>query len=1162
MAQSKFRNPHKLSSNKRNRAKLEYQKFEERKLLAADVGMGPIAVEAVDFEISEIAKRPADSLSQKLQANEATASLEQGLNGLLEVASETNDGQTTTVLQQTWNGLPVYGSYVTIVQNAAGEVINHRDQTVSDIRGYSRDVETISAEQAITAGTVGLSKPTLMESTARSAWFYAGNKARLAWVVETSVSNPQGETVGEFETWVNVFDGEIFAREAKGSAVAEQLADPLTDVEINPWVVINDEIGPDGARSIAAPFDAVVHISVGCTGTLIAPNVVLSARHCGIGAGDAINFGDDRNNPDFSINVATSSNPGGGNAGSDLLDGGDLSLHTLVDDVPASVATPMRFVDATDDLVGSVALWIGYGRNGVGSTGSGDTPDGFRWAAENIIDAYGAAAPIDFGANIFTSDFDDGTAANSSTGSEVPLEFEGMGGPGDSGAPMLVNVDGEWVIGAVVSGGTTRNSVYGTTGWWTGSSIYRSQIEELGGEFLVDESEIGFNRDEYFVGDTLNIRLLDANAIGNITVTVTSDTGDTETVSASPTSPGVYELALESANANIVFNDGTLQVEVGDEIQLSYVDIDDGTGNSTTLTDTAIMKAVTASELIGVDFDVAADSGSPLNWLTVTGGSNVNLSDIDNEQNDATPVDLSVNGTWTGLDVAVNADTIPLHPNSIANINGQIQTSGQPIQLVYSDLVASTDYLVYVMSAEGIFDSIQQSVSIQGLGSAVVFEQQFNQGDLFINDQIGDSSRNLEEYAQLITSDINGQITVNVTPIGDTQDVVLSGLAIVPDTGGIDAVGDFAITGEDQLVDINVTANDIETGGQTITLESVTTPINGSATISDVGTVTYVPNNNFVGTDTFFYVINDGDGNTATGTATVEVTAINDAPLGVFLSSNTVDEDANVGSDVFIGTLTGVDVDNTSHTFTLVNGTGSTDNNDFVISGDSLSLKAGTNLDFDAKPVLSIRVAVFDGELTTERVLTIDVLREVAPAMATINFGGAERSMVTDLVVTFDEVVTLGANPFELVKRGPDGGAVTFTPTVDDSSGRTVVTLTFSGAFVSAAGSLEDGNYQLTIFGDQVTGSNGALDGDNDGVPGGDFVFGDTAADNFFRFYGDSSGDRIVSAIDLLAFRRTYLEDSSEPGYDSQFDFDANGVVSVADLLQFRRNYLDRLDFA
>ena len=54
-------------------------------------------------------------------------------------------------------------------------------------------------------------------------------------------------------------------------------------------------------------------------------------------------------------------------------------------------------------------------------------------------------------------------------------------GPGDSGSPMLVNINDEWVIAAVVSGGTTRTSEYGTVGWWTGTSPYRAQIEAAGG---------------------------------------------------------------------------------------------------------------------------------------------------------------------------------------------------------------------------------------------------------------------------------------------------------------------------------------------------------------------------------------------------------------------------------------------------------------------------------------------------------------------------------------------------------------------------------------------------------------------------------------------------------------------------------------------------------
>lgn len=1157
MPQTNFRKTNKMSSNKRNRAKLEYQKFEERKMLTGD--FGPIAIEAVSFDVSEIARQPTESLSDQILANEATASLRQGLNGLVEVASETSHGQTTTVLQQTWNGLPVYNSFVTAVQDETGEIISLRDQTLQNISGYADDSDAISADEAIAEATYGLSKPTLLESTAHSAWYYAGNKARLAWVVQTSISNPDGEVVDQYETWVNAFGGGIFNQEIVGNQVSDLIADPVTETGIFPRIVINDAVGPAGSQAFAEQFNSVVSISVGCTGVLISPESVATARHCGVGPGDTISFGQNSNAPTATFSVATAFSPDGPGT---LLDGGDFTILTLTESVPASVATPMRFIDATDELVGLQAATVGYGFNGIGSVGHEFTADGFRWGGENIIDAFGSPSGA-FGSNIISTDFDDGTAASNTipTSSVTPLLNEATTAPGDSGSPILVDVNGEWVIAGVLSGGTSPISEFGDISWWTGTSIYRAEIEDAGGTFIEDESTLGFSQNEYFVGDSISVRIIDGNATDDITVTVTSDTGDSETFTAAATSPGEFVFNFESSNSNIVIDDGTLQVTAGDTIVVTYNDIEGADGTPSTLVDSAIVNAVTASELIGVDFDVD-DFNSPFSWLVVTGGSDADFSDLDNEQSNDTPIDLTINGTYSGLGVEVNPATIPLHPNSLANVGGQIQTNGEALELIYSDLVASADYLVYVLSAEGVFDSIEQTVSIQGLGNSVVFEQRFNQGDLFINDQVGDNTRNLTEYGQLITADIDGRIVIDITPIDGTQDVVLSGLAIVPYEEGIDAISDVASTSEDVLVNINVTANDIETGGETITLESVSVPGNGTATITSAGTVDYVPAANFAGTDTFTYTISDPSGNLSTGSVTVEVASINDAPTGAVLSPSFIREDIDISTDTVVGVFTGIDVDNSEHTFTLVDGAGDNDNNLFRLDGNTVTLLAGNAVDFNAQPQYSIRVSISDGIETVERAVTIAVVDVASPATVVLADGDDQRSVVTNAVISFDEIVSFGANPFELIKRGPEGGAVTVTPTVDNSSGRSVVTLTFSGAFVNSAGSLEDGNYQLTVFGDQVTGSGGAFDGDNDGVAGGDFVFGDNATDNFFRFFGDSNGDRIVSAVDLFGFRRTWLQDSSDAGYDSQFDYDANGVVSAADLLQFRRNYLDRLDFS
>ena len=85
------------------------------------------------------------------------------------------------------------------------------------------------------------------------------------------------------------------------------------------------------------------------------------------------------------------------------------------------------------------------------------------------------------------------------------------------------------------------------------------------------------------------------------------------------------------------------------------------------------------------------------------------------------------------------------------------------------------------------------------------------------------------------------------------------------------AVNDSATTTVDTAVSINVTVNDSDSDGGTITVQSVTQGANGAVTINGNNTsVTYTPNTGYTGSDSFNYTISDGQG--ATDTATVNVT--------------------------------------------------------------------------------------------------------------------------------------------------------------------------------------------------------------------------------------------------------------------------------------------------
>ncbi|MDX8402749.1 MAG: tandem-95 repeat protein, partial [Mariprofundaceae bacterium] len=87
------------------------------------------------------------------------------------------------------------------------------------------------------------------------------------------------------------------------------------------------------------------------------------------------------------------------------------------------------------------------------------------------------------------------------------------------------------------------------------------------------------------------------------------------------------------------------------------------------------------------------------------------------------------------------------------------------------------------------------------------------------------------------------------------------------------AAADTAVTQASQPVLVNVLANDGDPDGDALTLQSVTQPANGAASIVG-GQVRYVPTAGFTGTDTLSYTVSDGFGGTATGQVTVTVNAV------------------------------------------------------------------------------------------------------------------------------------------------------------------------------------------------------------------------------------------------------------------------------------------------
>ncbi len=285
---------------------------------------------------------------------------------------------------------------------------------------------------------------------------------------------------------------------------------------------------------------------------------------------------------------------------------------------------------------------------------------------------------------------------------------------------------------------------------------------------------------------------------------------------------------------------------------------------------------------------------------------------------------------------------------------------------------------------------------------------------------------------------------------------------------------------------------------------------------------------------------------------------LNEAPSDISLTNNSVAE--NLPAGAIVGSLVTTDTNlGDTHTYAFAVGSGDEDNDQFVIEGDEL--KIVSPFDFETQESYSVRILTTDQNgVAFEKSLTIFV-DDLAEVMSITVGGGAgggatQRSSVQSLEVTFDGEVSINANAFEVLKRGAGGGAVGTTVTTSlDGLGRTVATIVFSGPFTRGGASLVDGNYQLSINASLIDRNGLALDGDLNGLAGGDRFFGTDEADNFYAFFGDTSGDRNISLSEFNGFRSSFGKASGDAGYSDLFDFDGNQAIGLTDFNQFRQRF-------
>lgn len=119
----------------------------------------------------------------------------------------------------------------------------------------------------------------------------------------------------------------------------------------------------------------------------------------------------------------------------------------------------------------------------------------------------------------------------------------------------------------------------------------------------------------------------------------------------------------------------------------------------------------------------------------------------------------------------------------------------------------------------------------------------------------------------------NDTFTYRVTDGVSTSATATVTITVTPDNPPVANNDSYSVLVNSSLTvpSPGVLANDTDVDGNNLTAILVTSPANGTLILTNNGGFTYVPNNGFLGIDTFTYRANDGQSNSAPATVTISV---------------------------------------------------------------------------------------------------------------------------------------------------------------------------------------------------------------------------------------------------------------------------------------------------
>ncbi|WP_431357834.1 tandem-95 repeat protein [Vibrio parahaemolyticus] len=391
---------------------------------------------------------------------------------------------------------------------------------------------------------------------------------------------------------------------------------------------------------------------------------------------------------------------------------------------------------------------------------------------------------------------------------------------------------------------------------------------------------------------------------------------------------------------------------------------------------TYIVTSGGVSESTTVNVDVTPENDAPV------AKDDTAITDED------TPVTIDVLPNDTDVDgdkLSIESASVPKEQGTVEVVNGKLVFT--PTENFNGDAE-----IIYTVTDGALTDQATVKVTVNAVNDTPVVES--NIADQALAEDFTPYTIDLNTAFSDVDN-VDGELTFSVSGNSNIQVAIVNGIATITPTADwngsetltftatdpsgesisqtvnftvapvADIVADKATVVEDTSTVIKVLGNDtFEGDGKVVSLDTNNGPANGTVSVNPDGSVTYTPNDNYHGTDSFTYIVTSGGVSEST-TVSVDVTPVNDAPVAKD-DIATTQEDTAVTIDVL--------------------------SNDTDVDGDKLSIQSAT------VPEAQGKVEIVDGKLV------------FTPAE---NFNGhAEITYtVTDGQLTDEAKVTVTVNP-------------------------------------------------------------------------------------------------------------------------------------------------------